>query len=171
MKKPAIAAIALVSLAVIGVIFVVSHLSRDRYQNSQRREWKNNSIREIESDSGNTAGLLPTDGEWLSDRMIIFEDGSSMLYRQKCHKEDRRIHDIFIGRSAEGKWYYSTFHFCIGAIVLRADDQPTSIDAFVANYFLKEFDGKSDNALLATWPPHEAEQGKDGQTAAALSKP
>ena len=158
MKKPAIAAIVLGSLAVIGVIFAVSHFNRDRYQNPERREWKNNSIREIESDLGSTAALLPSDGEWLSDRMILFEDGSSMLYRQKCHKEDRRIHDIFIGRSADGKWYYSTFHFCIDAIVLRADEQPASINAFATNYFLKEFDGKSDKALLATWPPHEAEQ-------------
>lgn len=159
MKKRLIAAIILGSLTVISAYFVVSHRNRDRYQNPDRREWKNNALREIESDLGNTAAILPGDGEWLSKRMILFKDGSSMLFRQKCHKEDRQIHDIFIGRSSGGKWYYSTYHFCIGAIVLQSEEQPTSIDEFAMNYFLTEFDGMSDKALLATWPQEEVDSG------------
>lgn len=159
MKKSTVTAIAVI-LALSAAAFIVGkRINRDKYDNPDRRAWKNNAIVEIEDDLRLGTQTPFREGEWFSDNRIICADGSSVVYRQKCHKEDRKIHDIFIGHGSDGKWYYSTFHFCIAAIVLMADDQPASIESFAADYFLEEFDGVSDEALRATWRFNSAEQG------------
>ena len=165
MKKSTVTAIAVISALTVAVFFVGKRLARDRYDNPDRRAWKDNAIAEIKADHKLGTETPFLEGDWLSENRIIFEDGSSILYRQKCHKENRKIHDIFIGHGSDGKWYYSTFHFCIGTIVLRASDQPKSIESFAAEYFLEEFDGVSDKALLPTWPTPNAEQAGGDQPA------
>ena len=48
-------------------------------------------------------------------------NGAYLVYSQLCTKQNPRIHDIFIARGSDGKWYYSTFHFCIEMFTLRAE--------------------------------------------------
>jgi hypothetical protein len=80
-------------------------------------------------------------------------NGEWMAYRNVCAKEEDRIADLVIGRGSDGKWYYSTFHFCIGMLNLRTMEQPESLPRFQTEYFLQEFDGHSDECLKKTWPP------------------
>ena len=80
------------------------------------------------------------------------KNGDWIAYASRCSKEDWRIRDIFIGRATDGKWYYSTFHFCRGMLTLRVEDRPESLDKFITAYSLREFDGRSDECLKKTWP-------------------
>jgi len=86
----------------------------------------------------------------------MMKNGEWIAYANICQKEDWRIHDIFIERASDGQWYYSTFQFCTGMIVLRmqgeAEGQPESVPKFVQEYYLRPFDGRSDECLGTTWP-------------------
>jgi len=132
-----------------------------------RREWKDRAISEISSrltDStwatnelahlkmGGPDDISDSDG-WLSPHLIVMRNGDWLAYANICQKENRRIHDLFLGRGSDGQWYYSTFHFCKGMIVLRAEDQSESLAAFAQTYYLRPFDGGSDECLQKTWPP------------------
>ena len=76
-----------------------------------------------------------------------------MAYRNICAKEKGHIPDLFIGRASDGRWYYSTYHFCMDMIVLKTMlDQPESLTKFRADCFLQGFDGRSDDCLRKTWP-------------------
>jgi hypothetical protein len=92
-------------------------------------------------------------GDWMNEKVIFCEDGAWLAYRSHTHKENTGIYDIFIAKASDGRWYYSTFHFCVDACVLATDSQPASLAQFRQKYSLAEFDGKSDLALERTWPP------------------
>jgi hypothetical protein len=83
-------------------------------------------------------------------------NGEYLVYAHIDAKEDGRIHDIFIARGSDGKWYYSTFHFCIGMVTLAAEvlgpGWNGSISEFATAYSAHEFDGHSDECLKKTWP-------------------
>jgi hypothetical protein len=134
---------------------------------SARRAWKDRAIAEISSrytDStwasnefarlkmGGLEDVSDSDG-WLSPHVIVMRNGEWLAYANICQKEDRRIHDLFLGRGSDGKWYYSTFHFCKGMVVLRMEEQSESLAAFAQTYYLRPFDGNSDECLQKTWPP------------------
>jgi hypothetical protein len=141
-------------LTLTGVAVGISVLTRpDIYHTKERRQAKSAMISAIATDleSGKTPPK-PADDEWMNDRVIFCEDGSWLSYRSRCHKQDPKIYDIFIAKASDEKWYYSTYHFCIGAMVLAEFGQPPSLRAFKAKYALQEFDGKSDAALKPTWP-------------------
>ena len=122
---------------------------------SARVEWKDQALEDLQTID--TAASIPNFNDlhegWFSQQGIVMADGSWIAYRSKCHKEDPNINDIFIGRASDGKWYYSTYHFCIGACVILMDDRPESLASFVKEHALVEFDGKSDDCLRSTWNP------------------
>ena len=84
-----------------------------------------------------------TNGEWIA-------------YANVCWKEDSHIHDLFLGRASDGKWYYSTFHFCIGMLVLKMgmieEGEHGSVSKFAEKCYLRTFDGHSDECMQMTWP-------------------
>jgi len=59
------------------------------------------------------------DASWLSERIIVTRKGEWLAYANSCQKQDGRIPDIFLARGSDGHWYYSTYHFCVGMVVLR----------------------------------------------------
>ncbi|QJE95472.1 hypothetical protein [Luteolibacter luteus] len=129
-------------------------LSRpDIYHTKERREAKDSMIQAVSEDLAlQTPPARPTGEGWMNEKVIFCGDGSWLSYRSQCHKQDPKVHDLFITKASDGKWYYSTYHFCIGALVLEGDGQPGSLDEFRGKYALAEFDGESDAALGKTWP-------------------
>lgn len=89
---------------------------------------------------------------WLSDHMIFTRNGDWLAYASICQKQNHRIKDLFLARGSDGRWYYSTYHFCIDMIVLKGEDQSEDLAAFAKTYFLRSFDGHSDKCLQETWP-------------------
>ena len=134
---------------------------------SARRAWKQKAIADISSRvadpmwvSNEVARLNhhgtndPSDSDaWLSECLILMRNGDWLTYSSVCQKENRRIADLFIARGSDGRWYYSTFHFCIGMLDLKMEDQSEDLPGFAKAYCLRSFDGHSDECLQKTWPP------------------
>ena len=163
-KKLAIVASVGVALACAGLLFIQGG---DRLHTKARKEWKEKAIAEIgrrvgdvkwlAAETNTLAAIAAKDSSdsdaWLSDQLVLMTNREWIAYASECIKQDPRIHDIFIGRGSDGKWYYSTFHFCVGMLELRTGDQPESLAKFAESYSLREFDGSSDECLNLTWPP------------------
>ena len=85
--------------------------------------------------------------------IILTRKGEWLAFANRCQKQDGRIPDIFLARGSDGRWYYSTYHFCIDMINLRSEEQPEDLADIGRAYFLQTFDGHSDDCLQKTWPP------------------
>ena len=136
-------------------------------RSSARRAWKEKAITDIAARVGDPAwatnelAVLKKRGAndessyegWLSDHMIVMRNGDWLAYAGVCQKQNHRIRDLFLARGSNGRWYYSTYHFCIDMIVLRGDEQSETLAGFAKTYYLRSFDGRSDECLQKTWPP------------------
>ena len=145
-----------------------------------RRHWKDRAIAHIEKrfadkqwlaqESTQIAAAVkaqPSSDQWVGDEMLVMKNGQWIVCQNICSKENWRIRDIFIGRGSDGKWYYSTFHFCVRKCVLQMERwQPDSLDEFVNAYWLVPFDGHSDECLKTTWSVGPYGQAKLQQMAA-----
>jgi hypothetical protein len=150
----------------IGVVAIFIPVKRvDQHHAAERRAWKNAAIKKINNDlqapdyleqrfgeiPKKVSGDFDSSEDWLTTDTIVCKDASWFAYRAECHKEDPKVHDIFIAKGSDGKWYYTDFHFCVRMMVLN--DQPASLAEFKHRYFLAEFDGVSDAALERSWIP------------------
>ncbi len=141
------------AILVIGLLVYLFVSRPDIYHTKERRAAKKEMVRLITDDLSRTNSPgRPAEDEWMDGKVIFNEDGSWLAYRSRCHKQDPKVYDLFISKASDGRWYYSTYHFCIDAIVLGENGQPASLADFKEDYFLAEFDGKSDEALKPTWP-------------------
>jgi len=151
----------LLTVLTIPILFVLwLVLGPDRYHTAARIQWKDTALAELRAEVANEPALktlrekkLYDDNLWVDDTLIHFRNGEWMLYRSQCHKEDWRVHDIFLGRGSDGVWYYSTFHFCRGMSVLQMMGPAESLEDFKAKCCLASFDGSSEACLNSTWPP------------------
>jgi hypothetical protein len=101
---------------------------------------------------------MATDAEtgWIGTNLLVMTNGEWLAYQNKCVKEPGHIHDLFLAQGSDGKWYFSTFHFCTRMITLHGrmygEEDHGSIAEFVRTYAVRQFDGKSDDCLEKTWP-------------------
>ena len=130
-----------------------------------RREFKERAIAQIERRWNDKAWLEAEiarikakagrhEGNWFSDELLLAKNGEWMVCQSVCPKEQNTTvkKDLFIGRGSDGKWYYSSFHFCVGKCVLEMEGwQPESLNEFVVAYCLEPFDGRSDDCFKPTW--------------------
>jgi len=140
-----------------------------KYSQYARRAWKEKTLPEIASradddawvaaqiellgnpDVGYEQGVLAQG--WLTDGMILTASGEWLVYKSHCHKAPPHIvRDIFLAKGSDGKWYYTTCHFCVGmvALLMMQEEQPPDLAFFVKRYHLREFDGRSDECLKET---------------------
>ena len=156
-------------LAKIAVAFllvvVVAGFVLTQYRSYHRQVWKNlalTRLAEFVRDPSWTAKQMATlqkinlensvpEAGWLSRNFVLMKNDEWMAYTNICSKEDWRVSDLFIGYGSDHQYYYSTFHFCIGAFVLGMEGQPDSLASMVKDHYLRPFDGKSDECLNKTW--------------------
>ena len=166
-KKLAVIGTAICFCAVaLGIVIFVG--GPERLDSKARRQWKDNAIVQIAKQTSDSAGnfkeieamkTTPLDSEWwdtwISEDLIVMTNGQWIAYRNVCQKEDERIPDLFLGLGSDGLWYYSTYHFCVRMINLKdVMGQPKSLTEFSRTYYLREFDGHSDECLKETRPKH-----------------
>jgi hypothetical protein len=64
--------------------------------------------------------------------VIVAIDGGWLAYEQECSKRDRSTGDVFVAKGSDGRWYYSTAHFCIDMLMAEMsapyDDLPQFVD-------------------------------------------
>ena len=160
------AGLLLVASCVLAVPWVVGHRSQ-----TARRHWKNDALpviarwaedsnwraQEIEIVTKRTNDERVIENGWLTDKMILMQSGEWLVYKSHCSKaEPHEVKDFFLAKGSDGKWYFSTFHFCVEMVALRGEQetQPPNLAMFVREYNLREFDGRSDECLkeTKTWP-------------------
>ncbi len=103
------------------------------------------------------------EGGWVGEEMVVMRNGDWIVCQSVSSKEESEgiSKDLFIGRGADGKWYYSTFHFCVNKCALSMmEPQPATLAQFVRAYWLEPFDGKSDDCLNETWTGGPYGQGR-----------
>jgi hypothetical protein len=159
-------AVPVIGIAVVGALGVAWSQS-DPLRSTARRQWKDRAIAQIErrlndkpwldaevSRLRSAAATQPHRGVWVGDELLVTKNGDWIICQNVCTKEqDTPVkRDIFIGRGSDGRWYYSTFHFCVGKCVLQIMGwKPDSLAQFVDAYWLVPFDPKSDECLKITW--------------------
>lgn len=114
--------------------------------------WVKREVALIQSGEAQAGSELLEEG-WLSDHMILMENGEWLIYRSHCAKQaPHEVEDIFLAKGSNGKWYYSTCHFCVGMITLRGMQEEAAADiaSFAKHYHLREFDGRSNQCLEKT---------------------
>jgi hypothetical protein len=155
-----------VSCCLAGVSWLSGHWGQPA-----RRQWKEEAIpliakwaddqkgraQEIGALTNRTAETRVLEAGWLTDKMILMGSGEWLIYKSHCSKEaPHLVNDIFLAKCSDGRWYYSTFHFCVRMVALRMEQetQPPNLAMFVHEYNLRPFDGQSDDCLkeTATWP-------------------
>jgi hypothetical protein len=157
MKKWPILTALLVGLGVLLYFVVFPHVPRSEL----RKRWKDQALSEISAQIRNPSDILKEKAEmesepdhvksWLSDHLILMHNGEWLVYRSICYKEHRNVDDAFLAYGSDGKWYYSTYHFCVGMVSIMPDPHQ-SLAGFAYDYALEPFDGKSDVCLQVTWP-------------------
>ena len=87
------------------------------------------------------------------DHVLLMTNGEYLIYAWHHGLNSGLVKHLFLAHGTDGKWYYSTYHFCNHMGTIRGDDPPGSIAEFAKRYSVREFDGKSDECLKKTWPP------------------
>jgi hypothetical protein len=171
-KNPLIVLVIVLAGMVAGVWMLWNARS---LHSAARRSWKQRSLAEISARVADprwasnelarlrVAATNDSSDGWLSDQIIVMKNGEWLAYANICQKENWRVRDLFVARGSDGRWYYSTYHFCISMVVLRMDEQPENLAQFTKTYFLRVFDGQSDDCLQQTWPTERKNAVADGQ--------
>lgn len=92
------------------------------------------------------------DHRWIGDHLLLMTNGEYLLYKHRHGANIGTIDHLFLARSSDNRWFYSTYHFCNSMAMLISDEPPGSVLEFQTRYAAKEFDGKSDVCLEHTWP-------------------
>jgi len=88
----------------------------------------------------------------VGERVLLMTNDEYLVYASRHGFNSGFVDHLFLARGSDGRWYYSTYHFCNGMVAAMSDDPPGSIAEFARTYSAREFDGKSDVCLQHTWP-------------------
>ncbi len=158
-------------ILIVGVSFLAAFLAIVAWRlkvslgpySPARKAWKEQAIIEINGRIGNKEWLegekkeakerYAGDGRWASEEVVLMKNGDWIICRNVCARQDNGISlDLFIGYGSDGKWHYSTFHFCHSFITLMQCEQSPTMAEFVKTFHVHEFDGHSDECLKKTCP-------------------
>jgi hypothetical protein len=158
--------IALAPLLMAAVAALVVFAPTDPLRSAERREWRDQAVAKVQHRFDDKswvdselqklkprAASRRSWGGWVGDELLLMKNGEWIVCQNVCGKEQKQglMKDLFIGRGSDGRWYYSTFHFCVHKCALDNEGQPASLAQFVDAYWLAPFDGKSDDSLKVTW--------------------
>jgi len=90
---------------------------------------------------------------WTADHVLLMENGEYLIYRFRHGYNNGTLDHLFLAHGSDGRWYYSTYHFCNHMAGVMGMPKPISIADFASTYSAREFDGKSDVCLKRTHEP------------------
>ena len=157
-----------IPLVLVGLVF--GGWSAVRYKhNRARSQWRTSALARL-------AGLSLTNGEvsqeletlkanrgvgehrqWTGERVLLMTNDEYLVYASRHGFNSGFVDHLFLARGSDGRWYYTTYHFCNSMVAVMSDDPPGSIAEFARTYSAREFDGKSDVCLQHTWPAKNTE--------------
>ena len=92
---------------------------------------------------------------WAHEHVLLMTNRQYIIYASRHGANNGFVDHLFLGHGSDGRWLYSTYHFCSSMAGVAGDDPPGSIAEFEKRYSVREFDGKSDECLKHTWPVNE----------------
>ena len=151
--------LAAVLLLLVSAFFVRGHFYRLE-QERLRIQWKDAALLRLAALEADPAAIakelesIKDRGalEWTGDRLLMMTNGEYLVFESRHGFNSGYINHLFLARGSNGKWLYSTYHFCNSMVAILGDDPPGSIAEFSKRYSAREFDGKSDVCLEKTWP-------------------
>ena len=90
--------------------------------------------------------------DWAGEQVIVMTNDEYLVYASRHGHDNGSLDHLFLAHGSDGRWYYSTYHFCNNMAGVIGDDPPGTIADFARRYAVREFDGKSDVCLQHTWP-------------------
>jgi hypothetical protein len=155
--------ILLAVLLLIAALFVGWRATLQHRWERARDDWKTAALRELAGMSFTNEDIRteldqirhPTpnlDFGWAHDHVILMTNGQYLVYAWRHGLNNGFVDHLFLAHGTDGKWYYSTYHFCNHLVALHVDEPAGSIAEFAKRYSVREFDGKSDECLKHTWP-------------------
>jgi hypothetical protein len=150
-----------VPLILVGLLFGGWSALRYKYERV-RVEWKTAALERLaglsltNGDIGQELEMLKAsreageDQEWIGYHAILMTNGEYIVYEYRHGRNEYFPPHLFLGRCSDGRWLYSSYHFCNGMNMVRLEDPPGSIAEFAERYFARAFDGKSDECLKIT---------------------
>lgn len=90
--------------------------------------------------------------DWTGESVLVMTNGEFLVYASRHGANDGFVDHLFLAHGSDGRWYYSTYHFCNNMVGVMADEPPGSIAEFATRYAVRQFDGTSDVCLEHTWP-------------------
>lgn len=130
-----------------------------------RAQWKGQALERLAELSLSNEEILREFGElkagqtsdqdwrWTNDQLLLMTNGEYIVYAHWHGANNGFVDHLFLGHTSDGRWLYSTYHFCNSMAAVRGDAPPGSIDEFAERYSARQFDGKSDECLQRTYPP------------------
>lgn len=122
-------------LAVFLVLKPVAWVDAWRQLSAIRREaWVERAVTDVERWSADPAWVASRTGrpdDWLQPHFLLMRNGEWLTFCQVAGKTDRTLDDVFVAKGADGRWYYSEFHFCVGLVTARMMGPFASLADFV----------------------------------------
>ena len=152
-----------IPVILVGLVFGWWLVTRFKHQRS-RAAWKTTTLERLAGLSLTNADisteletLTASRGagerqEWTSERVLVMTNDEFLVYASRHGFNNGFVDHLFLAHGSDGRWYYSTYHFCNSMAGARFDEPPGSIAEFTRTYSVREFDGKSDVCLQHTWP-------------------
>jgi hypothetical protein len=152
----------------LGCIFLLACLAGGAWgfarhmSERQRTQWKAEAVERLvrlsntddevrrELDELQASGTSHPELGWAHDHVLLMTNGEYITYEYRHGANGYFPPHLFLGRCSDGRWLYSSYHFCNSMIMVRLDDPPGSIAEFAERYSACEFDGKSDECLRMT---------------------
>ncbi len=151
------------AIPVLIVTFIVGCRSvvRHRYERA-RAIWKDGALAQLAKTSMTNEEILteidqikhPTPNlnfGWTHDHVLLMTNGEYLVYASRHGFNNGFVDHLFLAHGSDGRWYYSTYHFC-NSMAGADTDPPGSIAEFASKYAARQFDGQSDVCLQHTWP-------------------
>jgi len=152
-----------IPLILVGCVLGWRQLTLHKYQRA-RAAWKTTTLDQLaglsltnEDVSRELNTLKDNRGvgehqQWTSDRILLMTNDESLVYASRHGFNNGSVDHLFFAHGSDGRWYYSTYHFCNSMAGVMGDGPPGSIAEFASRYAVREFDGQSDVCLEHTWP-------------------
>ena len=154
------------AIPILIVVFIAGCRSvvKHKYEHA-RKVWKDDALMQIAKTSMTNEEVLteidqikhPTpslDFGWTHNHVLLMTNDQFLVYAFRHGFNNGFVDHLFLAHGSDGRWYYSTYHFCSMMAGVRGDDPPGSISEFEKRYSVRQFDGKSDECLQHTWPPN-----------------
>lgn len=150
-------------LVLVGLFVVWREVVRYHFEH-QRVEWKTATLPrlaqlslaneeialELEMLKANrSTGTYP---EWTGEQVLLMKNNEYLIFAFRHGFNTGLVDHLFLARGSDGRWLYSTYHFCGSMVGVLGDEPPSSIAEFAKRYSAREFDGTSDECLQHTWP-------------------